>query len=1253
MKFRYAGPDVGPIALTDLSSSISAGPAGINFVNIVSQNQLITHGNNEIELQDSDEVVKSYTSGQLRELIDAGTIVVDVTPGGFEFNPEEPADWQVTPPTNVFEALNQAADIASSYRDGTAAIIRLVDGSNIGDATHRIGRAHMNEIAADSSFVVMIGAAPVVSIDAVTFTIDQSLAVTGNTDLNSLNVTGGAAINSLTVSGLADVNSLKVGLLDGILKAASGVISGSATLDDIPDGLINKHYNDVMADARITLQKAEPLGLATLDADGYLPINQLPPGLRGVTVYEVSSESTMLGLFANIGDTAIRDDVNRTFILKALPPTNINNWKEIIAAGTVFSVNGKTETVVLTTTDINEGTRLYFTNERVDDRVAVLLGQGAGDIAWTYDDNLGTMSGIISLATKTTDNLDEGIINKYFTDERVDDRVAAFLVAGDNVQLTHNDASNIMTISVDLTGSVLLETIDDRVSQLLVSGGGITWTYNDSAGTLSGSISLASFTTDDLVEGLANEYFTHDRVGESLAQFLVAGTNIEIIDETTGPNQNNLTRTFTINATMNAEAVNDTVADLIDNSATITWSYNGSTSLVGTVLLTSFTTNDLVEGSTNLYYTQTRVDDRIYSLLGTKIVGGNNIDVTSTLPGGVITISSVFTGPNTFEEVDDRVAALIQNGTGLTWVYNDGTDGLVGNISLSPFTTDDLVEGLNLYYTPERVDDRVAALLQAGNNIIITYNDNGLLPGSITIDALFTGPNSFEDVDDRVASLIQNGTGLSWTYDDNAGTLTGVVNIGAFNTTQIPEGVPYYDFDEFNNPTTYHPGLYFTPSRAEGAVFNMTTVQNATGAGTKWRVRYPQTAGPYLETSTPRPTLSVDLDIQDGPGITWNFHTYTQSEPFDSAQATINLSPFTTDNLAEGTTNKYFTTAGLAEAIDDRVAALLVAGPGIILTYNDSSNQLQITANLAAYDDEQARDAAAAMFQPNTGITWTYNDTSNTMTPTINLGAFTSDDLPEGTTNLYMSLENVDDRVAALILNGTGLDWVYNDASNSLVGTVTLAPFSTDDLQEGINPVRQYYTDEKVDDRVALLIQNGPGITWNYDDTNGLLTPTVSLGVFSSDDIGEGVINLYYTDERVDDRVSSLIQNGTGLAWTYNDNGTGVGTLTANVSLAPFSTTDLAEGAQLYYTDERVDDRVAALLVAGDNITISYDDNLGTLTVASTASGGGDSSTLVTVTSTPYTALSEDGVILVDASAITDPSIVVNLPTAVGIAGKK
>lgn len=171
------------------------------------------------------------------------------------------------------------------------------------------------------------------------------------------------------------------------------------------------------------------------------------------------------------------------------------------------------------------------------------------------------------------------------------------------------------------------------------------------------------------------------------------------------------------------------------------------------------------------------------------------------------------------------------------------------------------------------------------------------------------------------------------------------------------------------------------------------------------------------------------------------------------------------------------------------------------------------------------------------------------------LGTRSTTDLPEGT-NLYYTTARFD---------------------------TALATKSTSDLSEGSN---LYYTNERVDDRVAALIQDGTGLTWTYDDLNGTFTGDVDLGDFSTTDLVEGS-NLYYTDERVDDRAAALIQNGTGISWSYND---GAGTLTPTVSLAAFSTADLSEGANLYFTDERAQDAVGGILTDTAEIDFTYSD---------------------------------------------------------------
>lgn len=93
------------------------------------------------------------------------------------------------------------------------------------------------------------------------------------------------------------------------------------------------------------------------------------------------------------------------------------------------------------------------------------------------------------------------------------------------------------------------------------------------------------------------------------------------------------------------------------------------------------------------------------------------------------------------------------------------------------------------------------------------------------------------------------------------------------------------------------------------------------------------------------------------------------------------------------------------------------------------------------------------------------------------------------------------DNPDATFASGDKLTGYRSTADKSFPFTTFLTNYDTADLAEGSN---LYYTDERVDDRVSSLIQNGTGISWSYDDGAGTLTPTVSLGAFSTDNLGEG-----------------------------------------------------------------------------------------------------------------------------------------------------
>jgi Pectate lyase superfamily protein len=105
------------------------------------------------------------------------------------------------------------------------------------------------------------------------------------------------------------------------------------------------------ADARTTAQKGAANGIATLGADSKIPSSQLP-AIAITNTFVVGSEAAMLALSANVGDVAVRTDLNRSYVLATADPSVLGHWQELLAPGEVLSVNGQTGAVSLTAADV-------------------------------------------------------------------------------------------------------------------------------------------------------------------------------------------------------------------------------------------------------------------------------------------------------------------------------------------------------------------------------------------------------------------------------------------------------------------------------------------------------------------------------------------------------------------------------------------------------------------------------------------------------------------------------------------------------------------------------------------------------------------------------------------------------------------------------------------------------------------------------------------------------------------------------------
>ena len=162
----------------------------------------------------------------------------------------------------------------------------------------------------------------------------------------------------------------------------------------------------------------------------------------------------------------------------------------------------------INTDNVTEGsTNLFTTAARTRGHISVsgslAYNASTGVISYT------TPTTIASLSNHDTDDVAEGSSNKYYTDERVDDRLNAVIVAGTGVTKVYDDAANTYTLSVtqvDINsdnvteGSTNLFTTAARTRTHFTYGTGITATYDDAGNKLTLSATQSDLNTYNFTE---------------------------------------------------------------------------------------------------------------------------------------------------------------------------------------------------------------------------------------------------------------------------------------------------------------------------------------------------------------------------------------------------------------------------------------------------------------------------------------------------------------------------------------------------------------------------------------------------------------------------------------------------------------------------------------------------------------------------------------------------------------------------------
>ncbi len=135
--------------------------------------------------------------------------------------------------------------------------------------------------------------------------------------------------------------------------------------------------------------------IPVVQSDGKLP-SSIIPQIAITDTFVVASQAAMLGLSsAQVGDIAVRTDLNKSFILKSDGYATLSNWQELLTpTDKVQSVNGKTGAVTITLSELGGVSTSVYNGHTASD--VHLTSTQKTILANTYNTNLATNVGSVT-----------------------------------------------------------------------------------------------------------------------------------------------------------------------------------------------------------------------------------------------------------------------------------------------------------------------------------------------------------------------------------------------------------------------------------------------------------------------------------------------------------------------------------------------------------------------------------------------------------------------------------------------------------------------------------------------------------------------------------------------------------------------------------------------------------------------------------------------------------------------------------------